>query len=225
MSLPGRPKGEYRSAKHGACLMSEPTRAPASVTELFLTFSALALQSFGGALALLERSLVQRKRWLSRSDFLGLFAIGQVLPGPSGIALCVLVGDRFFGLRGALAALAGFLLVPAVVVLSVASVFLQYQHLPPVQGALNGMGAASAGLIIMMAVRMATALRGRRVGMAVAAMSAAAIAVFRWPVAWVVLSLGAASVAWAWYELGRAAQAEAAAQPPPKPGDKTGPEP
>ncbi len=183
---------------------SGATVAPASATELFIAFTGLALQSFGGALAFIERMVVQKKRWLSRSEFLGLFAIGQVLPGPSGIAFCVLLGDRYFGLRGAAAALAGFTLVPAVVVISIASLFLHYQHLPQVQGALNGMGAASAGLVIMTAARMAAGLRGERVAIAVAGLSFAAVALAHVPVSAVVLGLGVASVAWAWRQVGAA---------------------
>ncbi len=176
-------------------------QAPRSPGELFLAFSALSLQAFGGALAFIERTVVQRKRWLSAKDFLGLYAISQVLPGPTGISFCVLLGDRFFGLRGAVAALAGFLLPPALVVLSLAALFQQFQHVPWVQGALHGMGAASVGLIIHTAARMARTLRGQRVGIAVAVLAFAAVGLLRLPVSLVVASLGAASVAWAWHRL------------------------
>ena len=172
---------------------------PRSPTELFLAFSALSLQAFGGALAFMERTVVQKKRWLSAHDFLGLYGISQVLPGPTGISFCVLLGDRFFGLRGAAAALAGFLLPPAVVVLSLAALFQQFQHLAWVQGALHGMGAASVGAIIHTAARMARTLRGQRVGVAVALLAFCAVGLARVPVAAVVSTLGIASVAWAWH--------------------------
>ena len=107
---------------------------PTSAFELFLGFAGLSLQSFGGAIAFIERMVVQRKRWLSAEEFLGVYAISQVLPGPTGISFCVLLGDRFLGWRGAAAAVAGFLLVPSVVVLSIATLFQHYQHVPWVQG-------------------------------------------------------------------------------------------
>ncbi len=156
------------------------------------------MRSFGGALSFIERTLVHDKRWLSPKEFLGLYAVCQVLPGPTGVSFCVLLGDRFFGLRGALAALGGFLLLPSLLIIAVASLFVSYQGVPEVQGALHGMGAASAGLIITTAARMAGTLRGQRVGMAVALLSFFAVAVVRLPVGAVLLTLGLASVAWAW---------------------------
>ena len=119
------------------------------------------------------------------------------------MSFCVLVGDRFFGLRGAAAALAGLLVLPSVIVLLLASLFQHYQHLPAVQGALNGMGAAAVGLIVHTAARMARTLRGERVGVVVAAATFGAVALGGLSVRTVMLSLGVASVAWAWHRLGR----------------------
>ena len=174
---------------------------PRSASELFLTYAGIALQSFGGALAITERTLVRKKRWLSAQDFVGLHGICQVLPGPTGMSMCVLLGDRYFGLRGALAALAGFLLPAAALVLTLASLFQNYQQLPWVQGALSGMGAAAVALIIHTAARLARTLRGQRVGIVVALLSFAAVGLMRLPVGAVVLSLGVASVAIAWWRL------------------------
>jgi chromate transporter len=178
---------------------------PASAWELFTTFTVITLQAFGGALAHIERAVVQKKRWLTAEEFLGLFAISQALPGPTGISFCVLLGDRYFGLRGAAAALAGFILVPAVGVLMLAALFQNFHHLPWVQGALHGMGAASVGLISVTAVRMSRSLRRERLAMLIAALTFAAVALLHWPVSTVMLSLGVVSVAWAWHVLGRAA--------------------
>jgi len=176
---------------------------PSSAAELFVTYAAISLQSFGGALAIVERTIVRRKRWLSAKEFVGVYAISQVLPGPTGISLCVLLGDRFFGLRGAAAALAGFLLLPAVGVIGIAALFQQFQHVPWVQGALHGMGAASVGLIVHTAWRMSLTLRGQRVGTLVAVLAFAAVGFGKLPVGTVVLTLGVASVALAWRALAK----------------------
>ncbi len=176
---------------------------PGSPGEIFLAFATLSLQSFGGALALIERTMVQRKRWLSAQEFVGLFAISQALPGPSGIAFCVLLGDRYFGLRGAAAALLGFLLLPTIVVLSLAALFQHFHELPQMQGALHGMGAASLGLVVHTAARMARTLRGQWLGIGVAVLAFGAVALLRLPVSSVMASLGLASVLLAWRRLAR----------------------
>lgn len=184
----------------------EALAAPRSPGELFLAFAGLSLQSFGGAVAQIERTVVRRKRWLSPQEFLGLYAISQVLPGPTGISFCVLLGDRFFGVRGAIATVAGFLLPPAVIVLGIASLFRQYNHLAQVQGALHAMAAAAVGVIASAGVRMARNLRGHQVGILVALLAFAAVGLARLPVAWVVLSLGVLAVMWAWRSIGKGPQ-------------------
>ena len=183
---------------------AEPGQAaPRSPGELFLAFAWISMRSFGGALAFIERTVVRDQRWLSAKEFLGLYAISQVLPGPTGISFCVLLGDRFFGLRGAIATLAGFLLIPSFMVIAVASLFQRFEHVPQVQGALHGMGAASVGLIVTTALRMSRTLRGEQVGIAVAVLSFGAVALAKLPVSTVVLTLGVLSVLWAWRSLGR----------------------
>ena len=174
------------------------TRVPHSCWDLFRAFAQIALQSFGGALAMMERVIVQQRRWMTPQDFLGVYAISQVMPGPTGISFCVLLGDRHFGLRGAAAALAGFVGVPAVIVLVVAALFSHYQHLSWVQGALHGMGAASVGLIVHTAVRMARTLKGQRGAILIAGGACGAVAFAHWPVSTVVLTFGVGSVVLAW---------------------------
>ena len=183
--------------------VSAETVAPRSPGELFRTYGGISVQAFGGSLAFTERALVQKKRWLTPDEFLGLYAISQVLPGPTGVSLCVLVGDRFFGVRGAAAALAGFLLPPTVIVLVLASLLQHFQHVPAVQNALHGMGAAAVALVIHTAARMSRTLRGQRMGIAVAVATCGAVAAGGLSVPTVMLTLGVFSVLLAWYRPGQ----------------------
>ena len=66
----------------GSNAPSAPPR-PASPAELFFAFSRLALQGFGGVLPVAQRELVERRRWLTKQEFVQLLSIGQVLPGPN----------------------------------------------------------------------------------------------------------------------------------------------
>jgi chromate transporter len=185
--------------------VSEARPAPESLSVLFWAFNRLALQGFGGVLAVAQRELVERLGWLSRDDFLEMLAIGQVLPGPNIVNLSLMIGDRFFGLRGALTALAGMLAIPCVIVLALASLsgaLLEYERMA---GALRGMGAVAAGLVLATGLKLLPSLRHNPVGRAWALLLAlgafAAVALARLPLIWVVLGLGGLGMALALWRL------------------------
>lgn len=171
-----------------------PRAHPASPLALFIAFTLLALQGFGGVLAVAQRELVDRRGWLTRLEFVELYAVAQLLPGPNVVNLSLMIGDRYFGLRGALAAISGMLLAPLLVVLALAASYQQLAQYPAVAGALRGMGAVAAGLILAMALKMLGTLRGNVLGAALCTVlgltTLTAIAVFRVPLAWVVIGLG-----------------------------------
>ncbi|MEO7008591.1 MAG: chromate transporter [Caldimonas sp.] len=188
--------------------LSEPAPAdarPATLGDLFFAFNRMALQGFGGVLPIAQRELVERKRWLTNAQFVEMLAIAQVLPGPNVVNLSLMLGDRYFGVRGAAVALAGMLAVPLVIVLALALAYAQFSHLPVVAGALRGMGAVAAGLVIATAVKLLATLRlnpiGWLSGLAFAALTFVTIAGLRWPLLWVVAGLGPIAVALVWQRL------------------------
>lgn len=181
--------------------MSSTTGAqPASCTALFVVFTRLALQGFGGVLPIAQRELVERERWLTREQFLEALALAQVLPGPNVINLALMVGQRFFGRRGALAAMAGMLCLPLVLVMVLAAGAAHWQGVQAVAGALRGMGIVAAGLIAATVLKLTAPLRSSPLGATCAATvvlaSFAAVGLLRWPLVAVVLGLGA--LVWAW---------------------------
>lgn len=180
-----------------------PTTArPARVADLFWAFNRLALQGFGGVLPVAQRELVERLRWLTREQFLELLSLSQVLPGPNIINLGLILGDRFLGWRGGVAAVAGMMLVPTALVLALAAAATQLSSVPQVTGALRGMGIVAAGLVLSTALKLAPGLQRNIVGLpaaaALVALTALAIGGLRWPLAAVVLGLGVVAVVWAW---------------------------
>jgi chromate transporter len=90
------------------------------LAELYWAFTLLALQGFGGVLAVVQRELVERRRWLTLEEFIEDWAVAQILPGPNVVNMSVMLGDRYFGWRGAVAGFAGMLSVPLAVVLAIA---------------------------------------------------------------------------------------------------------
>ncbi len=167
---------------------------PRSLTDLFVSFTLLALQGFGGVLAVVQRELVEKKRWMTREEFIEDWAVAQIMPGPNVVNLSLMIGGRYFGLKGALAALAGMLTVPLVLVLLLALLYAQFATHPGVAGALRGMAAVAAGLIAATGLKLFAALQnnvlGRRLCVAFGLLCFAAIALLRWPLAYVLLGLG-----------------------------------
>ncbi|MDO9293877.1 MAG: chromate transporter [Hydrogenophaga sp.] len=181
---------------------------PRSKTDLFMSFTWLALQGFGGVLAVVQRELVEKKQWMTREQFVEDWAVAQIMPGPNVVNLSMMIGGRYFGLPGALAALTGMLAAPLVIVLLLAALYGSVADSATAQGALRGMGAVAAGLITATGIKLIAALGKNAMGIGVciglAVLTFAAIALLRWPLAWVLLGLGGAACLWAYRVLGRA---------------------
>lgn len=189
----------------GAEAADDGTRQPASAIQLFLAFTLLALQGFGGVIAVAQRVLVEQKHWLTREQFVEILSLAQVLPGPNVCNVALIIGDRFFGWRGAFAALGGMMVVPVAIVLVVAVLYAQYATLPVVAGAFRGMSAVAAGLILGTALKLASALgsnpMGQRVCWPAGALVFIAVALLRLPLVWVLLVLGSLTSVFAWTRL------------------------
>jgi chromate transporter len=167
---------------------------PKSLSDLFVSFTLLALQGFGGVLAVVQRELVERKRWLTQEQFLEDWAVAQIMPGPNVVNLSLMVGGRYFGLAGALAALAGLLVAPLVLVLLLVMLHDHFAGNPAVAGALRGMAAVSAGLIgaagLKLSVALAKSPMPLAVCVAIAALGFVMVALLKWPLFYVLLGLG-----------------------------------
>jgi chromate transporter len=181
--------------------------APQSLTDLFVSFTILALQGFGGVVAVVQRELVENKRWMTREEFVEDWAVAQVMPGPNVINLAMMVGDRHFGLRGALVGMAGMLTVPMMVVLSLGFVYGMVADNPHVAGALRGMAAVAAGLITATGLKLMPALKKHPLGIpaciVIGVAAFAAIAFLRWPLVWVLLGLGGTACVLTYRKMGK----------------------
>jgi len=190
---------------------SPVTASPDSAWQLFVAFTLLALQGFGGVVAVAQRVLCEERRWLGRQEFVELLSLGQLLPGPNICNLALFVGDRFFGTRGAFAALAGLITVPCALVLALTLLYTHWSGIPEVAGALRGMAVVAAGITLGTALKLAGSVAPGPLGgltrLLLAAATFGLVAVLRLPLAWALLGLGTAATAIAWYGLVRNARA------------------
>jgi len=178
---------------------------PHSLGQLFWAFTWLALQGFGGVLAVVQRELVERRRWITNDEFIEDWAAAQILLGPNVVNLSIMVGDRYFGLRGALVAVAGMLLLPMLLLLAVATLYAAFASHPMMAGALRGMGAVAAGLVAGMGCKLAASLARHPLGPLPCALITAAtfiaMSVLRLPLAWVLPVVGGVACALTWRKL------------------------
>jgi len=194
---------------------------PRSLAELYWAFTMIALQGFGGVLVVVQRELVERRRWLTPEEFVEDWAVAQILPGPNVVNMTVMLGDRYFGWRGSAAAFAGVLTLPSIVVLTMAVLLENVADTPAGQGALRGLGAVAAGLITATGIKLIPALRsnpmGHRPALGVVLLTFAFIGAFRFPLVWVLAGLGTSACVWTWFCLKRSDERRATARHTPVP--------
>lgn len=189
-----------------------PLEQPRSLGHLFVAFSVLALQGFGGVIAVAQRELCERRRWLRPDEFVTLLGTAQVLPGPNVCNLSLMIGDRFFGWRGACAALGGMVLGPLALMLAIAWLLglmaqdSTWQH--TLHGAVGGIAAVAAGQIVGTGLKLAAAIRQHVLGWPacalVSVLALGAMAWLHWPLLWMLATLGPLACLASYWALGRA---------------------
>lgn len=136
------------------------TRGTGTAREVFATFLRLGLTSFGGPVAHLgyfRDAFVVRRRWLGEAAYADLVALCQFLPGPASSQVGMAIGLRRAGVRGLLAAWAGFTLPSAVLLVAFAYGVLA---VGPTAGAgwLAGLEAAAVAVVAQAVLGMARTL-------------------------------------------------------------------
>jgi len=184
------------------------TAAPIpSHADLFFAFFRITLLGFGGTLPWTRRMFVEEKRWLTAEEFNDVYALCQFLPGPNIVNLTSVFGSRMRGPTGAMAAWAGFLIVPFCVMLAAGMLYERYSDVEAVRRVLSGIAPAAAGLIIATVAKMAMPMF-RRFGHTpfVLLATAFAIGLMRWSLVLVLLVVAPVSTALSWWGLPKAKQ-------------------
>lgn len=128
--------------------MPVPSPSPKA---LFFGMLQVALSAFGGGLsAWSQRIVVEQRRWMSNEAFLTGLTVARLFPGPNQINMAVYIGALFKGFIGAMAAIAGMLLVPFSILILLGLVYFRSHALPAVDHVLTGVVAAAAGMALSM---------------------------------------------------------------------------
>lgn len=118
--------------------------------ELFATFFKIGTFTIGGGYAmipLIQREVVERRRWLSETEMLDAIALSQTMPGILAANIAALVGQRLRGVKGALVAVAGNIVMPIVFIILIAALFHHFKDIPAMQHAFMALRPAVVALI------------------------------------------------------------------------------
>lgn len=118
--------------------------------QLFWVFFKIGAFTFGGGYAmipLIQREVVNRKKWLEEGEFIDMLAIAQSVPGPVSLNTAVFVGNKLKGKRGSVVSSAGIILPSFVVILLIALVFTEFKENPGVERVFKGIRPAVVALI------------------------------------------------------------------------------
>src|ERR1700749_1034240 len=162
---------------------------PPGVIALFLAFAKMSLAGFGGVLAFARRGIVDEHRWMTADEFNETFALCHFLPGPNIVNLSVVFGSRFGGIAGGIAAFAGLVGPPMVLVMILAVLYAHFGQLEVLRHILAGISCGAVGLLIAVVVKMLMPLLKRRdvAGLILMVAVFVAIGLMRWPLQAVLL--------------------------------------
>jgi chromate transporter len=124
---------------------------PVTLRQLVTYFLRLGTLGFGGPIALagyMQRDLVERRRWISKEDYVRGLALAQLAPGPLAAQLAIYLGWVRARLLGATLVALAFVLPSFVMVLGIASAYVELGGLPWMQGVFYGVGAAVIAIIV-----------------------------------------------------------------------------
>lgn len=164
--------------------------------QLFATFFKIGAFTFGGGwamISIMERELVDKRRWLGREDFLDLLAVAQSLPGILAVNISVAVGDSLRGRRGCLCAALGTIMPSFLIILAIA-IFLTpdlINNNPVLSAVFKGIRPAVVALIVAPVLSSAKAAKlnwkTAMIPVAVALLIWSKLPVVSNPILWIVL--------------------------------------
>jgi chromate transporter len=162
---------------------------------LFFGFLKVSLLGFGGGLVWARRIVVDQQRWMDDQEFAEILTLCQFMPGPNIVGITLCAGSKLRGPLGAVSAVAGFILLPWTVGLSLGALFLYHADHPVLQNIFGGLSAAAAGLMIATGIRLLMPHRNRRTALLFATLAFTGMAFGKLPLLVVLLGLAPVSIA------------------------------
>ncbi len=137
---------------------------PCPLRQFLGYFLYLGTCGFGGPIALagyMQRDLVEKRRWISKEDYLDGLALAQLAPGPLAAQLAIYLGYIRAGVFGATAVALAFILPSFLMVLGISWLYVKFGGLPWMQALFYGIGAAVIGIIVRAAYKLVKLTLGK----------------------------------------------------------------
>lgn len=169
--------------------------------ELFWTYLKIGTFTLGGGYAMLpliQKEVVERKRWIDEAEFLNMIALAQAAPGLIAVNSAVFIGWRVYGWRGVIATVLGAVLPSFLIILAIAMVFQDFKDQPAVEAVFKGVRPAVVALIAAPLCRMA---KNAKIGWSTALVPiAGALVIWKGGLSpvWVILITVVATLAYTW---------------------------
>ena len=131
-------------------IIAKTAKMKYSLTNLSLYFLKLGTIGFGGPPALVSymyRDLVEKKKWISESDYKEGLALAQLAPGPLAAQLAIYIGYVDYKILGATIVGVAFVIPSFIMVLALGYAYVLYGGLSWMQAVFYGIGAAVIGII------------------------------------------------------------------------------
>lgn len=164
---------------------------------LFLSFFKIGLFTFGGGYAMLpmlERELVEDRKWVTNEDILDYFAVGQCTPGVIAVNTATLVGYKRAKVLGAVIATMGVICPSVIIITVIAAVLSNFADIPAVQHAFAGIRVAVCALITAAVIKLVKSNVKSVVQIILAVAAFVVVAVFGASPVWVVVGASAAGL-------------------------------
>jgi chromate transporter len=129
-----------------------PQDSAPSSRQLFLIWTNIGLQSFGGGattILLIQREFTEKRHWLTMEDFTHLWSLCLFAPGINLIAITILIGKKLGGIAGIFCSLFGLLFPSAIITCLLAAGFQKIEHIHAVQAIFQGVVPATAGVMLL----------------------------------------------------------------------------
>ena len=169
------------------------------LVQLALTFLKIGALGFGGPfslLAIMQKEVVERNKWLTADEFTQSVGIGTMTPGPIFFAAAIFVGYRLRGVPGAVICGLGTLLPSFILAVIIAALYVEVESSPLVMGTVHGIAAGVVGLFLSVVLKTgrATAKDARSAAWIVIAFIA--LALLKVDPLWLIIIAGIAGAWW-----------------------------